>query len=75
MGDTSIPEPERHWFYLRCPACHTRIWNQMFTTDLTYKIHYRGHIIEDLITAVDTLAKGGDPRCLPQDRYLTRWRP
>ncbi len=68
MADTQIPDPERHWFYLRCPVCRARIWNQLFTTMLAYRVHYLEHVAESLEDHVEVLAKGGDPR--PWDGYM-----
>lgn len=46
--DSRIPEPERHWLYIRCPRCRRRIWNQMFSQAIAYQAHYLGHSFADL---------------------------
>jgi len=35
-----IPAPAVRLFFLKCPECGKRIWNSLFTTELSYQIHY-----------------------------------
>jgi C4-type Zn-finger protein len=50
-----IPPPEKHGFYWQCPSCQGRIWYQLFTTMLAYKIHYMNHVLETLEHDVDMI--------------------
>ena len=42
-----IPGPVLHWFWVSCPRCGHRVWNQM-CTQWIYESHFMGHLIDDM---------------------------
>lgn len=49
-GTYAIPEPVYRPFAVECPrpGCGVRIRNRLFDHDMSYRVHYLDHVIEDL---------------------------